>query len=432
MPKNNSLEHIELRSEEVQEILTKVPHWMIRWGNVLFLSLIVMLLLISWFIKYPDIIPSEAIITTQIPLQKEYAQITGTIDAILVKDNQEVKNNEPLAILENTANYKDVYKLKSVIDTITINSKFFSFPIDSLPILFLGDIESQFALFENSYIQYKLNKDLQPFSNEALANRYSISELNRRLQSLKSQRNINKTELDFTQKDLNRQKILFEKGVISAQDYENKQLQYAQAERNYKNFEASISQIREAISTAHMTSKGTEINRVKEEMKLLKGVIQSFNQLKKAVKDWERLYVLKSKINGKVSFLNYWNTNQTVNQGDLVFTIIPSEKPSFIAKLKTPAHNSGKIKVDQNVNIKLENYPDTEFGILNGTVKNISLIPNAEGLYFIDVELPSKLITSYNKQIDFKQEMRGTAEIITEDLRLIERVFYQFKEILKQ
>ncbi|WP_375239901.1 HlyD family secretion protein [Aurantibacter sp.] len=429
---NNSLDNIELRSEEVQEILTKVPHWMIRWGNVLFLALIVMLLFMSWFIKYPDIIPSEALITTQIPPQKEYAKITGKIDAILVKDNQEVKNNTPLAILENTANYKDVYKLKSVIDTITVNSKSFSFPIDSLPILFLGDIESQFALFENSYIQYKLNQELEPFSNEALANKYSISELNRRLQSLKSQRDINKTELEFTQKDLNRQKTLFEKGVISEQDYENKQLQYAQAERNYKNFEASISQMREGISNAHKTSKGTEINRIKEEMVLLKNIIQSFNQLKKAIKDWERLYVLKSNINGKVSFLNYWNTNQTVNQGDLVFIIIPSENSSFIAKLKTPAQNSGKIKVGQTVNIKLENYPDTEFGVLNGTVKSISLIPDAEGLYFVDVELPTKLITSYNKEIDFKQEMRGTAEIITEDLRLVERFFYQFREIVKR
>lgn len=53
-------------------------------------------------------------------------------------------------------------------------------------------------------------------------------------------------------------------------------------------------------------------------------------------------------------------------------------------------------------------------------------------MYLIDVELPKKLITSYNKTIDFKQEMRGAAEIITEDLRLIERFFYQFKAVLKR
>jgi multidrug resistance efflux pump len=433
MPKiKSNLENIELRSEEVQEILTTVPHWMIRCGNILFLSLILLVLFITWFVKYPDIINSEAVITTQIPPQKEYARLTGKLSAVLVSNNQKVESNDVLAVVENTANYKDVYQLKAIIDTITVNNKSFDFPIDNFPILFLGDIDSQYALFENSYIQYKLNKELRPFSNEALANSYTVSELNIRLQSVRTQRDMNKIELNFKHKDLIRQKKLFEKGVIAAQDYENKQLEYAQAERNYKDFEATISQIKESVINAKKTSKGTEIGRVKEEMMLLKNVIQSFNQLKKAIKDWERLYVFKSNISGKVAFLNYWNTNQTVNQGDLVFTIIPSKNSSFIAKLKTPAQNSGKIKISQKVNIKLENYPDAEFGILKGKVKNISLIPDKEGLYFIDVELPEKLITSYNKEIDFKQEMRGTAEIITEDLRLIERFFYQFKEVLNR
>ena len=51
MPNN-----IELRSEEVQEILEATPNWMIRWGNILVLTLIIMLFFISWFVKYPDII----------------------------------------------------------------------------------------------------------------------------------------------------------------------------------------------------------------------------------------------------------------------------------------------------------------------------------------------------------------------------------------
>ena len=238
--------------------------------------------------------------------------------------------------------------------------------------------------------------------------------------------------MSFKEKDVKRSKTLFDKGVISAQDYENKQLEYAQAERNYKNFESSISQIREAISNTRQTSKGTEINKIKEEMTLLKGVIQSFNQLKKVIRDWENRYVLTSGIDGTVSFLNIWSKNQTVNQGDLVFTIIPEENSSYVAKLKTPAQNSGKVIIGQRVNIKLQNYPDTEFGVLNGAVKRISLIPDKDGNYFIDVELPKKLITSYNKEIEFRQEMLGSAEIITEDLRLIERFFYQFRGILER
>lgn len=437
MPESN-YDNIDLRSEEVQEILTRVPHWMIRWGNALFLGIIVLLLAVSWFVKYPDIITSEATITTRIPPQKEYAKLTGKLQAILVEDNQTVLPGQPLAILENTANYKDVLLLKSAIDTITINTTDFKFPFDNLPVLFLGEIESAYALFENSYIQYRLNKELQPFSNEALANRYSIMELNARLQNMQSQSDISKTELAFKKKDLQRHKGLFEKGVISAQEYENKQLEYAQAERNFKNFETSLSQIREAISNAQKTSKGTEINRAKEETALLKGVIQTLDQLKKAIKDWEYQYVLQADTKGNVSFLNYWSINQTVNQGDLVFTVVPhrggqaSENSSYIAKLKTPARNSGKVKPGQNVHIKLENYPDTEFGVLTGKVTKISVVPDGEGFYYVEVQLPEKLITSYNKEIPFKQEMFGTAEIITEDLRLLERLFYQFKEVFSR
>jgi multidrug resistance efflux pump len=430
MPQNN--QDIEIRSEEVQEILTKVPNWMIRWGNTLFLFLIVMLLALSWLVKYPDIITSEAIITTEIPPQKEFASVTGKIDTLFVEDTQNVIESETLAIIENTANYSDVFFLKSIVDTIKVQKTSFIFPIDKLPILFLGDIETSYALFENNYINYLLNKELDPFSNEAIANKITTSELTRRLNNIQSQKTLNKRELEFNQKDLERSKSLFNKGVISKKEYETKQIEYLRAERNYKNMTAAISQVREAISNSKRTSKGTEISRIREEMTLLKNVIQSFNQLKKSIKDWEMLYVLSAKINGKVSFLNYWSQNQTVNQGDIVFTIIPTENAAFIAKLKTPAQNLGKVKIGQIVNIKLRNYPDYEFGVLKGTVHHISEISTKDGFYTIDVSLPEKLITSYDKEIEFKQEMRGTADIVTEDLRLIQRFFYQFNKIMKR
>ncbi len=429
---SETLDKIELRSEEVQEILTKVPHWMIRWGNVLFLSLIVLLLIMSWFIKYPDIISSKAIITTQIPPQKEYAKITGKLSKILIKDHEAVTKDEPLAILENTATYQDVLLLQSIIDTIKINNKSFDFPIENIPVLFLGEVDSDYALFENSFLQYALNKDLKPFSNEAMANRFSLSELNTRLANMKSQKDLNQAELAFKKKDLERNQTLYDKGVISAMEFESKQLDYLQAERSYTNMTASVSQLREAISNANSTSRNTEINKTKENITLLKTVIQSFNQLKTSIKDWELRYLLESDMDGKVSFQKPWTENQTVNQGDLVFTIIPTETSHYVARLTTPAQNSGKIKVGQKVNIKLDNYPDTEFGMLTGTVKNISLIPDSEGFYRVDVDLPSRLVTSYNKEITFKQEMGGTAEIITEDLRLLERFFYQFKDVLSR
>ncbi len=428
MPEN--LDDIQLRSEEVQEILTSVPHWMIRWGNLLILIIVLLLLFLSWLIKYPDVIPAEAIVTTQIPPQKEQARVTGKIESILVEDGQIVPEGTPLAILRNTANYQDVFTLKSIIDTISLNSKSFSFPINEIPVLFLGEIETSYAIFENSYAEYLLNKELRPFSNEALANQISLSELYRRQESLRSQRKISKTELDFKKKDFERQKELYSKGVISTQEYESKRVEYLQFERNFKNTDVQLSQNKESISAATKASRGTEINQRKEEMNLYMKVLQSFNQLKKSIIDWELQFVLKSDIRGRVSFLNYRTKNQTVTAGDVVFIIIPIEESSYIARIKAPSQNSGKIKVGQVANIKLENFPDNEFGTLKGKVKHISLLPDKDGLYLIDVELPEKLITTYDKEIPFKQEMRGIVEIVTEDLRLIERFFYQFRNLM--
>ena len=429
MPDNN--QNIELRSEQVQEILSYVPNWMIRWGNTLFLILILMLLFISWFVKYPDIISTEIMITTTIPPEKLYSKINGQFEVFLTKDGDSVFKNQTLAVLENSAYYKDVLLLKSVIDTLKVNHSKFEFPINELPPLILGDITTSFGQFENQYSEYVLNNNLAPYKSESFANKLSIIEAKGRLQILRSQKELNLKELVFKEKDVERQKTLFDKGVVSAKDYEQKQLEYLQSKRSYKNLESSISQIRELISNSQKNLKGTSIKKIQDDTRLLKRAIQSYYQLKKSIKDWEKQFVLKSSINGSVSFLSFWNENQTVKNGELIFTVIPLKNTSYIGKIKAPAANSGKIKKGQKVQIKLTNYPSDEFGEINGKIKSISLIPDENGNYLIDVTLPKELITTYNKKIDFRQEMKGVADIVTEDLRLIERFFYQLRNIVK-
>ena len=125
MPENTNF---QLRSEEVQDILTKVPNWMIRWGTVLIFGIVLMLFFMSWFIKYPDVVSAEIIITTNIPPEKLVAKTSGKIQSILVKNKSIVSQNKPLAIIENSANYQDVFKLKAIIEKTSINSLNRNFP----------------------------------------------------------------------------------------------------------------------------------------------------------------------------------------------------------------------------------------------------------------------------------------------------------------
>lgn len=425
-------EELNIYSEEVKDVLANPPKAIFRWGNTLLLVFIGVILFLSWLIKYPDIVIGQAILTTEIPPQKEFARVSGKIDSLFVENYQAVKQNTPLALIENTANYADVCYLKSILDTLSINQSSFNFPLNEMPMLFLGEIENQFSLFENSYVQYLLNRESNSYLNNDLTNKYTLSQLKYRLQTSINQEEINKEELIYKRKDLERTEKLFAKGVVSAQEYENKKLEFLQAERGLKNMSVSISQIKESISNTNNLKKQTTITNIREEINLLKAVMQSLDQLKSAIKEWELKYLFKSNVDGKVSFMKVWNKNQFINTGDFVFTIIPNNYSSYICKVQVPILNSGKIKSGQQVNIKLSSYPDNEYGILKGKVQDISLIPNNEGLYLLDVLLPKKLMTNYNKEIEFKQEMQGSAEIITEDLRLIERIFFQFKDIFRR
>ena len=392
------IEDIEIRSEEVQEILNQVPNWMIRWGNTLLLLLIVMLLFITWFVKYPDVISTQVMVTTSFPPEKIYAKSTGQFEVFLASEEKKVSKNEILAVIENSASYKDVLLLKSIVDTISTGRENFSFPIKKLPPLLLGDITASFSQFENDYSEYLLNEKLTPYKTESFANRMSVIETKGRLQILVSQRDLNRKELAFKKIDLDRSKNMFAQGVISAKEKEQKEVEYLQSERAYKSLEASISQIRESINNSARNLEGTSIKETQNDIRLKNKAIQSFLYLKKAIKDWEKQYALTSSINGKVSFLSFWNKNQTVKTGELIFIIIPSDGNSYIGKIKAPAANSGKIKKGQKVQIKLLNYPSDEFGELNGTVKSISLIPDEEGNYLINVELPQDLKTTYGKK----------------------------------
>jgi multidrug efflux pump subunit AcrA (membrane-fusion protein) len=420
-----------IRSEAVQDILSKMPHWMILWGNSIIFLLVVLFFVVSWFIKYPDIIETEAIITSQVPPQKEYAVSSGKISRILVDNFELVSEGMPLAMIENSSKLEDVLLLDKIIDTIRINSSSFNFPLDTISTLSLGEIASSYAIFEKDYINYKLDESLDPFANQISANLLSEQQLKSRLKSLQEQKELDKRSLELTQNDLERQKKLYDKGVISLNAFESKQIEQLRAEKNLQNLDITISQLKQSLNDAIKTSKETNINNQIEDTRLFKNSVQSFIQLKQSLKQWKQKYLLEADIDGKVSFINAWTENQNVAQGDLLFTIIPQNSQDFIAKIKAPIQNSGKIKTGQEVRIKLFNFPEEEYGSLYGIVQSMSALPNEEGLYLINVSLLNGLRTSYDITIPFKSEMRGSAEIITEDLRLIERFFYQLRGIFE-
>ncbi|MGC9332170.1 MAG: HlyD family efflux transporter periplasmic adaptor subunit [Bacteroidales bacterium] len=142
-----------------------------------------------------------------------------------------------------------------------------------------------------------------------------------------------------------------------------------------------------------------------------------------------------SPITGTLTLTNIWSKNQNVNQGDIVATVIPLKETEIIGKLTMPTAGAGKVKPGQKVNIKLDNFPYKEYGMIQSKIKIVSKVPviTQDGAFYIaEVEVPDSIVSNYGLKLSFTHEMTGTAEIITDDIRLLERLFNPLKALLKK
>ncbi|WP_294232598.1 HlyD family efflux transporter periplasmic adaptor subunit [uncultured Chryseobacterium sp.] len=423
------LDNIELRSESVQDILTQPPHWMIRWGNIIIFLILVLILIMSYVIRYPEFIPAPIVVTSQNPPEKLEARTNAKIEKIFIKEHQQVRKDQVLMVLQSTANYGDVLKLKKIVDSLAPD-QLLSFPLKEVSHFKLGELQSDYNSFAKAFQDETLFTRLQPYAPENLAANQSLSEYRLRIATTKQQKKLEQAKYELTRKSYQRSQELFNQGVISSMELENEKIKFLQSQQNLENINISLSQMEEGISNINKTKSGTAINTEKDKITYSSQTLQLFEQLRKSLKQWEQNYLIISNTNGIASFQQFFGENQFIKAGEIILSILPENKEQLVGRMAVPATNSGKIVSGEKVLIKLDNYRYQEYGIVEGKVQNISLSPDKDGNYYVDVLLPKGLKTSYNKTLIFDKELKGSAEIVTEDLRLIERFFYQMRKLL--
>ena len=138
-------------------------------------------------------------------------------------------------------------------------------------------------------------------------------------------------------------------------------------------------------------------------------------------------YRLTAPIAGKLIYLSDWKNNQFITTNTPLFAVIPNNE-DYVVNVQVPSGGYGKVKIGQQVRIRLNGFPAAEYGYLSGEIKSLGKI-STEGVYLAKVNLLNGLKTSYNINIEFTPEMEGSAEVITDDLRVLERLFIQFNKL---
>jgi HlyD family secretion protein len=147
----------------------------------------------------------------------------------------------------------------------------------------------------------------------------------------------------------------------------------------------------------------------------------NINSMLNSIYNWEKKYIIKSPISGIVSFHKYLAANSPVFQGDNIITVIPKESGKILGRLKIDKYGAGLVEVGQTIFLKLDNYPHSKYGMIKGKINSITLI-STDNYFPAIVELPQVLKTTSGMILPFQQNLTGSAEIITEDIRLIERI----------
>ncbi len=272
----------------------------------------------------------------------------------------------------------------------------------------------------------------QNFHPQKIASMRRIIEANKlHYKSLISQQEIVKKQHELEMKSFNRISYLLKQGLISEEEGEKAQSVLLQSEMNVRNMKSTLENAQVQISQLEDNLIETELQYTDKRHTLLSELKASLTQLENEIRTWEMTYVLKTPVTGKVTFTNYWNVNQNVSGGDIVFNVVPDTLSELVGKVQLPINRSGKVKTGQQVNVLFSNYPDNEYGIVKAQIKNISLIPTKDGYFVAEVSFPDGLTTSYGKNLPLTHEMTATANIITDDLRLIEQFIQPLKKILK-
>lgn len=434
--KNN----MENRTEEVQDIIERIPH---RTGRIVALFVVALaglLLFFGWLIEYPEKVTGPVSITARQAPVKLVSNYSGKLH--LLKSNLDtLKENEVFAFLDNPAKLEDVLLTEELLNKCNPDSIYTHPYLNKLTSsISLGELSSQYYSFLNAVDKVHQYRTGQPYEKKL---RSLVSMLKSQVllrENSRKQLKVKRSSLKIAEKNVHRDSILFLSSTIAELDVDRSSINYYGVLESSQAVERDNTSIGMQIEDTRYKLQTLLLEQNETESKLKMDLIASYNGLISGIRKWKITYCFTSPIEGKLEYLNFWRESDFITAGTEVFSIIPSDNP-ILGQIFLPSTGAGKVVEGQDVIIKLDNYPYIEYGSINGKVKTISQLSNqsvgASGqnkinTYLITVDLPKELTTNYGTKLNFRYEIRGVADILTKRRKLLERLFDNLKYIVSK
>ena len=417
--KMNMSPALQEHSEEVEEIIGRKPAWILRWGIVIITLIIVGAVVASYCIKYPQTIISTITITSDTPPANLIAKRTGVLDSVSCKDGDYVKQGQLIALVASTADYDDIIIIKNELES---NNSSVALMQES-SFLTLGDIQSSWTNYIKSISAFEDYKKIDRIGKRRLLISRQLDQEAYYQSLLQKQRQSLISSVELEKEAVMRDSILLSENALSKNDFDISKSQLLTKENTLLGFNASLANAQLNQIQLEQELANLAIQRDEDLVEFDRSIRQAEQILINEIDLWLEQYAFIAPRDGIVSLHNIWGPGQRVIAGEIIASVSPNEEKNLIGRIKVPSSGFGKVKVGQDVKIKLNGFPYMEFGIIEGSVASISTVPeniNGELLYSIIVSFKQGLRSSYKLNIPFVQDMDGVAEIITDDMRLID------------
>ena len=425
MPENN------IRSEAVIEIVSTDPGYLVRNGMSILIIFLICIVAISSYIKYPDVINTTAKLAALNAPKEIKTKISARLINLIPTENVNVKQGEILGYLESIANPAYIINLSTTIDSTVYKIQQGEIPNA------INNLDSFVGNNRNDKINGELQPAYQTFLQiyytyiQYLKDGFYLQKLNMLqqdityLQSLKEnlllQKKMTEEDIKLMKENFAVQEKLSEQKVIAPVEYRNEKSKFISKEMLLPQINTNIINNDDAQHGKQKEIKELE-NQIAQQQNVFVQGLQSF---KATIDDWKTKYLLIAPICGKVNFAGFIQVNQQLQVNQTICYINPNNS-AYYFEILIPQYNMGKIKTGQKVHLKFSSYPYQQYGYVEGVLDFISNIPTDSG-YLGKVLLPKGLLTNYNKPLQYRNGLLAQAEIITENIHLLDRFYYSLK-----
>lgn len=415
-------------SEELQQMMGRIPGWVIRWGLWIIAIIFIGVAIGCYFIRYPQTITGVVELTAYNPPVELLANRSGRVARLFVSEGEHVNVGDNILVLESQADYNDVISVDSLLKA---GGEWSGFVFNDAVYnqYRLGDLQSSFLQFQKDCAALRefLKSSMNAHKENLLKDQ--ISKQEELLNYQKQQLVINREDLELARKNFKRDSVTYTINGIALADYERSRQSLLQKEAAAISLRSSIGSTESSLLS--MRSSLIE-NQIQNESQIRTYSIEldrQHRQLGTQIEVWRREYLLTAPVEGTVFLSNVWSVNQNIAASQRVATVVPHENAVVMGRMAVPFSGYSKIEPGQQVNIRLENYPYMEFGTIRGKVRSVPPIPEQDG-YIIEIDFPEGLMSSYGIPVSYVYKMRGTADIVTKDMRLIEQFIQPLKAVL--